>query len=404
MVVRKVTVDDVNAIRKLKSLAFEMIDQMEDEAFIDTFMNHPNRRQQLYWLERWGAFDDEGRLMSSLAAYPYQVNFDGQTVGMAGIADVASYPQYRNQGAVRACFSKAFREMKERGQVFSYLYPFSTAYYQKFGYVPCYETQEWQIQLDKLPSFGTKGGYTLFEKGGDIEPFVAIYNRFASGYNMAVAREEIDWMTFKESDCFAQTHYTYLYRNEDGIPKSFFTFNKKYEDGISVMASPQFVFYDAEGLKGILDFAQRLKANYVSIRFRVPSSLQIDSFIKEHSGNFAVRKIAYSGMARVVDVRRALSIARFKGSGLVVLKIHDHSCTWNDGTFAVNFTDGKMESVTETIDKPDIELGIDLFTILLLGKYNCDELDFIDGLTVNGNIANLEKIFYKKRIAILDGF
>lgn len=404
MVVRKVTTEDVTAVRKLKSLAFEMIDQTEDEVFIDAFRNHPNRRQQLYWLERWGAFDEEERLMSSLAAYPYQVNFDGQTVGMAGIGDVASYPQYRNQGAVRACFDQAFLEMKDRGQVFSYLYPFSTAYYQKFGYIPCYETQEWQIQIDKLPSFGTRGRYTLFGKGNETEPYVAVYNRFAKDYNMAVVREEIDWMTFQDSDCFAQAHYTYLYHDENGNPKSFFTFNKKYEDGISVMACSQFIFYDAEGLKGILDFVQRFRANYSSLRFRIPSSLQIDSFIKEHSGNFAIRKLVYSGMARVVDVRQALSLARYKGSGRVVLKVNDRCCVWNDGTFAVEFTEGRMRSIAKTQEKPDMELGIDLFTILLLGKYNCDELDFIDGLTVNGNAADLEKIFYKKRIAILDGF
>lgn len=84
----------------------------------------------------WAAFDEEsGEMMSTVYVTDYRVQFDGDRYKMGGIGGVASLPQYRRAGGIRACFQKALPILYREGYVFSYLYPFSTAYYRKFGYL-----------------------------------------------------------------------------------------------------------------------------------------------------------------------------------------------------------------------------------------------------------------------------
>ena len=82
----------------------------------------------------WAAFDGQsGEMASTLYVTDYRVRFDGGVCKMGGVGGVASLPQYRRAGGIRACFQKALPAMHRDGYVFSYLYPFSTAYYRGSG-------------------------------------------------------------------------------------------------------------------------------------------------------------------------------------------------------------------------------------------------------------------------------
>ena len=82
----------------------------------------------------WAAFDEEsGEMTSTVYVTDYQVQFDGGFYQMGGIGGVASLPQYRRAGGIRACFQRALPALYRAGYVFSYLYPFSTAYYRGSG-------------------------------------------------------------------------------------------------------------------------------------------------------------------------------------------------------------------------------------------------------------------------------
>ena len=117
----------------------------------------------------WAAFDEEsGEMMSTVYVTDYRVQFDGGRYKMGGIGGVASLPQYRRAGGIRACFQKALPILYREGYVFSYLYPFSTAYYRKFGYESCVQRYLAVLDLRQL------GGVVLAVQTVGIRPAVAL--------------------------------------------------------------------------------------------------------------------------------------------------------------------------------------------------------------------------------------
>ena len=105
----------------------------------------------------WAAFDEDGEMMSTLTVPAYQMWFDGQPVRMGGIGGVSTLPQYRKRGGIRGCFEALLPELYRRGYDFSYLYPFSTAFYRKFGHRGTAGTAR-KLFYGNLPLGGTGAG------------------------------------------------------------------------------------------------------------------------------------------------------------------------------------------------------------------------------------------------------
>ena len=84
--------------------------------------------------EDWGAFDDDGSLMARIFNRPYDFYLDGIPVKTGGIGAVATFPEYRESGAVRAIFREILPSAYKNGEVLSALFPFSHKFYRKFGY------------------------------------------------------------------------------------------------------------------------------------------------------------------------------------------------------------------------------------------------------------------------------
>ena len=69
-------------------------------------------------------------------------------------------------------------------------------------------------------------------------------------------------------------------------------------------------------------------------------------------------------------MRRALELARYRGSGRAVIAVDDAMLPENSGAFRVEFEDGKALSVQPTTDAPDAELPIGAFSAALMGELN----------------------------------
>ena len=137
MIIRKIRPEELKRTYELFGIAFEFSADWSKSPMeiYEEVKSNPKSREDACWGERWAAFkDDNSTMMSYFIAQPFPVQFDGNTYTMTGIGGVASLPQYRRQGGIRGCFEAALPAMYQDGHAFSYLYPFSTAYYRKFGY------------------------------------------------------------------------------------------------------------------------------------------------------------------------------------------------------------------------------------------------------------------------------
>ena len=408
MIVRKITPQEFLQAEEIGNIAFEFSAKKTTlEERLKQIKESPSSRPDHYSLCRWAAFDDDGTMMGSISTYPYQIRFDGKSVGMSGIGFVSTLPGYRRRGAIRGCFEQAFREMKELGQVFSALYPFSVEYYRQFGYELTPQTVEWTVPLSSIPNYEGKGSYHLYRPGEDLSDYHLIYRDFVSGYNLAAIREDLDFSPFT-LDPVESKAYWYLYRNEKGVPKGYLRFYKETVDKERRMdcGTPfrgvEFCFRDIEGLKGLLSFVKSFAANYDSLVLSLPADIPLELFLGEANG--ITRKISFAGLYRVVDAVPVLMAAAYRGDGALSIEIADKSAPWNEGVFTVEFQDGKAIRAEKTEAAPQISMGIEDFTRLISGCYEGQEIRLMPHVTIHQETSAIDQIFYRKPIWLHDFF
>jgi len=402
MFIRKMSDKDFGDVRKILSVCFETPNNNTNDEELNRIKNDKSMRSRNYF-NRYLAFDDNGNLTSTIQVIPYKSFFDNQSVNVSGIGGVASLPQYRNKGAVRQCFSTAFSEMYEEEYAFSYLYGFSTSYYKKFGYCLACDVNEWEVKIHRIYPCNTKGSYELIS--GDISGLKEVYSEMCKRYSLVVDREEDDWNLYSEKDYIKDNSYTYLYRDEKGVPKSFFTYKRVANGWENIMDMGENVyFYDKEGFGAILDFAINMKGNFHVLKMAFPADAKVDTILEEHAYSAITKKYRSNGMARCINLQTVLQKTAFCGSGEIILKINDDMISQNNGTWKIVFENNCLSSIEKTMEKPFAEMSIDIFTAMILGRYDIKDAEYISGLDVYSSDDELAKIFYKRKLAIYDHF
>lgn len=407
MLVRKIKDEELKRTSELFGIAFEFeIDNSKtSEEVANEARNNPQSRGELYINEKWAAFDDDNNMMAFIAATPLNVNFDDNIVKMTGIGGVSTLPQYRRHGAIRECFNASLIDAYKNDYVLSYLYPFSTGYYRKFGYELCNEVIHYYVNLKSIRRFDEADGQVyLVEHGSYIDDVKKVYNDFSQGYNLMCKRDDIDYNFVKNSNPAKDKHYIYVYKNKNGEAKGVMSFEKVNNNGRFDMQCKHFYFSDMEGFKGLLNHTLAFSSYYEHVIFRLPLNINITSYIPEWALYSYKRESYFNGMVRVVNVKKALELAKYKGEGSLVIKIEDKQINENNNTFEVVFQNGKAIKV-EIVNKPfDISMTINDFSRLLIGTHSVEELKYIDNININADLNKIEKVFYKKINFVADFF
>ncbi|HOO28441.1 MAG TPA: GNAT family N-acetyltransferase, partial [Lachnospiraceae bacterium] len=166
MKIRHITKTEAAKVRKLSSVCFDYpydTKGMTDEAYTEYLMENPQETLHAHPECTIGAFSDNGELMAAAAAIPFSFYFDGRSYEGNGIGNVSTYPQYRRKGAVRAIFKQMLEEAYQSGSAFSYLYPFSEAFYNAFGYYRMDNSICHQYALHSLPDYSFTGSFSIKE-------------------------------------------------------------------------------------------------------------------------------------------------------------------------------------------------------------------------------------------------
>lgn len=225
MIVRKIHPEELKRTYELFAIAFEFSADLEKSPMetYEEVLAHPGSREDACWGERWAAFeDDDCTMMSYFIAQPFPMQFDGHEFTMTGIGGVATLPQYRRKGGIRGCFEAALPAMYRDGHVFSYLYPFSTAYYRKFGYEMGCEKVHYHVYLKSLKYYDVSGSCFLSEQGNEMwDEIRQIYRIWQDKYNMMVVNGEYEFSRIAKGNPVKDQVFTYVYKSGDGTPKGF---------------------------------------------------------------------------------------------------------------------------------------------------------------------------------------
>ena len=95
----------------------------------------------------------DGKIVAALQCFNFQQSVRGSLKPMGGIGGVWTYPEYRNQGCVKALMKSAFLEMRMQGICVSMLTPFKESFYSALGYVIANSTHKVNIPIASLSNY-----------------------------------------------------------------------------------------------------------------------------------------------------------------------------------------------------------------------------------------------------------
>lgn len=399
MQVRKLTAEEWVELKKTQSICFLYpinIAKLEKRA--------RETPEQLYLQYCWGAFNDAGQLVSGMENWPASMHYDGHTVGMGAIGGVATLPEDRMRGHVKHIFREIFYEMRERGELFSVLFPFSQRFYRKFGYEVCHEGQTYQFPTAELQSYRLTGAVRMHQPGEPDDAFRDIYARYASRYTFAVARSDIAWQQLFKGDPYQREAYRYIL-SRGGQDVAYCMLQPKklgeYENDLCVY---DFAFTDRESLHDMLGFLHRLSPQFQHVRIELPSDLPIGALLEESN---EVKALGMSHvMARVVDVEKALRLMRRpSGHGAYRIAVRDSFIPENDAVYAVAYQDSSVEVSRHAVDAPcDLSVTVQTFAQLCIGYLSLPMALMKPDVWLHSNREVLEKVFVIKPRFFTDRF
>lgn len=408
MIVRKIKPEEIKRASQLGAHAFEFklgeADKTAEE-MLEQRKNHPHSLQDVHWDSRWAAFlDDDKTMTCTFAGTPFRMHFDGHDTLMYGIGGVASLPQYRRNGGIRACFEAALPEMYENGAAFSYLYPFSTVFYRKFGYELGCECHEYRFKLAGMPKVNVGGGCDLLEadKANLKEAIRAIDRVWAYRFNCMVIDGDIDYLWIDNADPFRDAEYTYVYFNAQGEAKGYMTYRSEKEK--RTVVCKRFFFIDPEGFYGLMNLLHTLASDRELIEMKLPVDVELGALLPEWSQGMVECRRRQTGMVRVINVMDVLKMACMRGTGEIVIGVTDQQIEKNNGRFVVRFEAGVTTEVALTDAPCDIEMTIQEFSRLICGRTDLSAAAYLPDVKLHCDIAKAEKVFYKKPMYIAHYF
>ena len=394
MIVRKLGIADYPAVNALFAVAFETTPE-----------NGPAREED-EGVRHWGVFSEDGDLMSSLTATPFSMRFDGAACPMAGIGAVQTLPPYRRRGGIAACFERALPELYESGFLFAYLYPFSTAFYRRFGFESCVTALVCTVDLSQLRLPPDTGYFRLATKEKPLfEAIRQVDRAWERMWNMEVLRGEGDYAWLDKLDPLATREYLYVCFDASGAPRGYIAFRTAVEAGERALVCSRFRFMDKAGFYALLSVCKSLAADHRLAKFTLPSDPALPYLMGEWSLGAASFSRKPAGMLRVIHVAEVLRRAAYRGDGALRLGIRDGLIPENDSVFDLVFAHGRAVSVERTDANADAVMDIASFSALIAGVCDFDGArNWMDGLEIIDPAAPFEGVFYRKSMMISEYF
>lgn len=410
MDIRKIREEEIIEAKNIAAVCFEWPHSTQGKTtdeYIRDLKENPKDKDTRYFTEKWAAFSDEGEMMSCFSVLPYHTNFDGHDCKMTGIGCVCTYPQHRRKGSVKKCFQAALPDMYRQGFEFSYLFAFSEAFYEKFGYRRSSTSVLWDFDMQGIPDYRFEGSFSMYRGEEDISEYETAYKKYADKMNLMIYRDEFDWDRLKNANPFKIPKYAFLYKNAAGEPCGYVIYQKKKEHGRILFDCSELVFDSFETLKAIMSFIRTYASDYDVARFAAPSCYNLEYFCKDYQQYKSSSSFLTNGMVRVVNVKEVLAKACYQGSGCVTIEVKDEQIPENNKIFEITYMDGRAKNIQEQnagAIVPDVEMTVSVFSGAIAGNYNADDFDFMEGINIHSDKEKLKGIFYKKPCWICNYF
>ncbi len=358
--------------------------------------------------DSWGAFDENGRMMAKIINNRYTFYIDGQGVKTGGIGGVSTLPEYRDRGAVREIFKELLRDAYRNGEVISTLYPFNHEFYRKAGYETVTYLNEYTFSAPVLRPYRFGGEVCKWNTGDPVTDFLTVYNVFAPGYNLMMARSEEDMLEhMKVKKEYMDRKFSYVLK-QGGKPVAYVIFTDIRHDPAPILKVEECAWTGRDGFYAILGFLARFTADYGEIKLPLPVGIDLLRLIQSPLAYDVQKYTGQSFMVRAVNAKKLLETIKKPAGCDFTVKVSDEIIEENNRIFRV-----KSDSVEELKDpsaddfimaSADIELSGRALGQMAVGAVNFDEALLRRDVTVNGSEDILRRVFVEKKIYVGEHF
>jgi predicted acetyltransferase len=382
---RAIRLEEYVEARKVQSIAFNLgIDFSKDMVTGD----YRNCR----------AFFDGDRVCACLDYLPFQAMLNGRQVGMAGIGSVASLPEERHKGHIRALLRHTLEEARTNGDTLSYLFPFSHMFYRKFGYETCVVKKNTSIPLHTFQGLNGGGHMQMYLPSDDSGPIQDVYKRFAADKNFMLIRSREVWKKLLEIDPYKNKRYVYIWYNAENCGEGYVIFGPEGDGFKTDMLVEEMVWVSPAALRGMLGFLSNFTAKFCNFKYQAPEILNFRLLVPEPDE--VKTEDVCCGMGRIVDVVRSLkTLVMPQGTEQVAIYVKDNFLDWNNGTFLLCSEDGATR-VERSDAIPDMVCDVHTLVQLVSGYLTAEDCLSFGGAEINCKLETFSRLFIKRALFV----
>jgi predicted acetyltransferase len=340
--------------------------------------NFVERLGRLLPVERIHAAFEDGTVVGSGGAFPFEASVPGGFVRAGGVTLVGVLPTHRRRGILRGLMRAQLDDVHERGEPMAYLWASEDALYGRYGYGIASFSGNIELQRDRAAfyrEFEPTGAVRLVDVEEAVEPFSAIQRRAAEQHPGMFVRTPEWWRDKRLSDPewsrdgggemvralleldgrpAAYALYRLHFSAERGIPKGFTSVIEAV--GESPTATREIWRYLLS-----IDWMDRVRAGLI------PLDHELFLLLREP------RRLTFNqrdGLwVRLVDLEAALNARTYKPGEPVVVEVVDDICPWNAGTWELG-----PEGASRNGSAAELRMDVSALGSVYLGGFTFGQL------------------------------
>lgn len=319
------------------------------------------RKERLKYHRILGIYEEE-QLAAKLHIIPLEIMVSTKKWKMGGIAGVATFPEYRRKGYVKALITEALKQMKEEGEIVSLLHPFDISFYRNYGWEIFTDNKKITIENKDLQFHGNPGGYVKrYDKETHHKEIEEVYDKYASQFSGMLVRETEWWKLSVYHDSQMAVYYN---ENHEATGYLLFNVSDRKMDVQEIAALNQ------EAREGLWNFICQHDSMVDQVSILVSVHEHFPYFIHQPKQKSEVYPYF---MARIVDAEACLKKYSFSHTDeQIFLHIDDSYAPWNNGSYLIGNEEIKVykNKPGSTCAQPPqrgIKLNINALTAMLFG-------------------------------------
>ncbi len=337
------------------------------------------------------AFED-GKLATSYAAWPLTMQFNGESISVAGVTMVGTLPIYRRRGYLRKITANHFGLLHEIGeQSIAVLYASLAAIYQRYGYAVVTTRNSYSVEPRYLEFPLTQPVPGSFREVGDdeFELLVDLYRHFRAERTGYIHRSRAMWEAGVLAPPRAGSLLNKVVYEEAGEPLGYVIYTLESPPGGGGLANQRLnirdlVWLTASAYRAVWTYFAKMDLVGNVIWWRVPSDDPLPHLLIEPR---MLHKTSADGLlGRIVDVEKALTQRYYDEEGTLTFEIVDDLCSWNRGRWKLEVS-AENRSISRTKEEPQLVMPISTLTMLMFGQISASEAARMARLDVSDDSA-----------------